>query len=246
MPICSGLELAKVIRQYHTHFDIPIIFLSANEVKENILKARKSGGDDYLVKPINPNILIDTLLSRAKRYRSIKKIMNSDSLTGLLNHTNCKYRLETEILRALRYKHPLSIALFDIDHFKKVNDTYGHQSGDAVIKNFSTLLKMQLRRTDLIGRYGGEEFMVIMPETAQDDALVAIEKIRHQFSQLQTHHDNHSISCTISAGLASLRRTDTVSSLIECTDKSLYKAKKQGRNQIVIADYDNESPINLN
>jgi diguanylate cyclase (GGDEF)-like protein len=234
MPICNGIELAKIIRQYHTHFNIPIIFLSANEIKENISQVRTSGGDDYLVKPIKPKSLIETLQTRSKRYRAMKKIMNSDSLTGLLNHSNCKFKLENEILRAKRYKRPLTIALIDIDHFKKVNDTYGHQAGDTVIKNISTLLKIQLRRTDIIGRYGGEEFMVIMPETNMINGQTAIEKIRIQFSKQLTQFDSKEIQCTFSAGVASLEHAFEVSTLIECADKALYKAKDKGRNCVVL------------
>jgi diguanylate cyclase (GGDEF)-like protein len=234
MPVCNGMELAKIIRQYHTHFDVPIIFLSANEISDKISQVRTSGGDDYLVKPVSPGVLIDSLQARAKRYRAMKKIMNSDSLTGLLNHSNCKLILANEILRAKRYKRPLSIALIDIDYFKKVNDTFGHQAGDLVIKNLSTLLKIQLRRTDYIGRYGGEEFMVIMPETCIDNAKVAIEKIRAQFEKLVTPCEKNEIKCSLSAGIASLEQADDASTLIDYSDKALYKAKENGRNCVVL------------
>lgn len=230
MPICDGLELAKLIRQHHTNFDIPIIFLSANEVAGTRSQVRTSGGDDYLAKPISSESLIEALKGRAKRYRSIKKIMNSDSLTGLLNHSTSKQILATEILRAKRYKRPLSVALIDIDYFKQINDNFGHQVGDMVIKNLSMLLRVQLRRTDFIGRYGGEEFIVIMPETDITNAKVAIEKIRQLFGDQKTQDKNTTVQSTLSAGLASLVHSDEAESLLASADKALYQAKASGRN----------------
>ena len=161
----------------------------------------------------------------------------TDSLTGLYNHRHFFDLAGHEIKRALRYKHHLTAIMFDIDHFKKVNDTFGHGVGDQVLVSISNLCRQLFRSIDIIGRYGGEEFAVLLPETSLSTARDVAERLRRAVSAtVITHHGQH-ISVTISLGIAALRSdSNTISRLMERADTALYHAKREGRNQISIWD----------
>jgi len=166
MPTCTGIELAAIIRQQEAFVNIPIIYFSVETDIEKQLEAYKYGGaDGFISKPIKPEHLLSIIRTKAERNRSLRFLMERDSLTGLLNHSNLKENLSLEILRAKRIKSSLCFAMIDVDHFKNVNDTYGHPVGDRVLKSLARLLQDRLRRTDIIGRYGGEEFGVILLNT---------------------------------------------------------------------------------
>ena len=168
MPDCSGKELSKVIRQTGTYFSIPIVFLSAETNLDKQIAAVNTGADDFLTKPIRPDHLISSVIARAERLRIIRSFMDKDSLTGLLNHSKSKEQLDIAISRAKRQKNNLAFAIIDIDKFKIVNDTYGHPIGDDVLVVLSRFLKQRLRKSDIIGRYGGEEFVLILSEIMPD------------------------------------------------------------------------------
>jgi len=156
MPDCTGMELAKVIRQMEQFISVPIVFLSAETDKEKQMAALGNGGDDFLTKPIEPEHLISAVTTRIERYRKLRVLMVQDSLTGLLNHSTTKDRLAQEFERARRHNLPLSYAMIDLDHFKLVNDDFGHATGDQVLKSLAHLLKQRLRSSDIVGRIGGE------------------------------------------------------------------------------------------
>lgn len=234
MPECTGIELSSVIRQQPTYLSIPIVYLSAETNIGKQLDAMSMGGDDFLTKPIIPAHLISSVTSRAERYRTLRSMMIRDSLTGLLNHTAIKERLDVELFRAKREKSPLSFAMIDIDHFKSVNDTYGHPTGDRVIKGLSRLLQQRLRKSDVIGRYGGEEFAVILPNTTHDTAQRVLDELRDGFSQIKHKSDSIEFSISFSCGIASSAHTDNPVKLNDSADKALYQAKKYGRNQVTI------------
>ena len=161
MPQCTGLEAAKIIRHKDEFLSVPIVFLSTESDPLKHMSAMELGGDDFLQKPILDQRLVTAVRSRAQRFRSLRSHMHSDGLTGLLNHVTIKNQLANEISRAHRQKSSLSFAMIDIDDFKDVNDTYGHPVGDRVIKSVARMLVKRLRKSDMVGRYGGEEFAIV-------------------------------------------------------------------------------------
>jgi diguanylate cyclase (GGDEF)-like protein len=235
MPGCSGLELAAVIRQQEAFVGIPIVFLSLETQLDRQLLALQLGGDDFLTRPIEPEHLVAAVLSRARRARNLCTFMVSDSLTGLLNHTKIKERLEAEVASARRHRLPLAHAMIDIDYFKRVNDTYGHATGDQVLKGLAQLLQQRLRKTDVIGRYGGEEFAVILPNTSADAALVVVDQIRTGFEQVRHQSEGTDFRVTFSAGIAAFPPFGDATRLSEAADKALYRAKQEGRNRVALA-----------
>ncbi|MES2820774.1 MAG: PleD family two-component system response regulator [Pseudomonadota bacterium] len=234
MPECSGTELAKVIRHNDRYVSVPIIYLSAEDDLDKQLDAMSEGGDDFLTKPIKPRHLIATVRNRAARARNLRARMVRDSLTGLYNHTHILQLLDDARFRARRDEQPLTFAMLDIDHFKKVNDTYGHPMGDRVIKSLALFLKQRLRKTDHIGRYGGEEFAVVLPDTTAEDALKVLDEIRRRFAEIIYPAQPQDLSCTFSCGIAQLHKGQDIKSLSRQADEALYVAKHGGRNRVEI------------
>jgi diguanylate cyclase (GGDEF)-like protein len=235
MPECNGAELAAIIRQSENFVSIPIVFLSVETDTEQQLEAIKSGGDDFIVKPFNTEYLVTSIKIRAARTREMRFFMERDSLTGLLNHTNLKQRLEHEVQRARRIGTKLVFAMIDIDRFKNVNDTYGHLTGDRVIKSLSRLLVERLRRTDIVGRYGGEEFGVILFNTDAAQARRIMDEIRDSFGKIRHTGPAGEFTVTFSCGLAEFPVFETAPEVNEAADSALYRAKKAGRNRITVA-----------
>ncbi len=232
MPGCTGTELAKVIRHNDRYVSVPIIYLSAEDDQDKQLDAMSEGGDDFLTKPIKPRHLITTVRNRAARARNLKARMVRDSLTGLYNHTHILQLLEDCSFRSRREGKPLCFAMLDIDHFKKVNDSHGHPMGDRVIKSLALFLKQRLRKTDFIGRYGGEEFAIVMPDTDIHSAHKVLEEIRHRFAEIHYPAQPADLFCTFSAGVVCLGAHDDSLMLASQADNALYRAKHAGRNQV--------------
>ncbi len=234
MPSCSGLELAKLIRQQDAYLSIPIVFLSSETNMEKQFSAMRMGGDDFLTKPINDEHLISSVSIRAGRSRTLNALMAQDSLTGLLKHTKIKEHLTAEVSRAQRAGIPLSFALIDIDHFKAVNDNYGHLAGDRAIKSLARLLRQRLRQSDSIGRYGGEEFAVVLPDCGLEAAEQVLNQIREGFANLHFLHEDQEFSITLSAGLASAEQFRDAEGVNRAADEALYEAKRTGRNRVML------------
>jgi diguanylate cyclase (GGDEF)-like protein len=236
MPECSGLELAAVLRQEQLYMSLPIIFLSTEDDKLKQLAAMSVGGDDFLTKPILPQHLVGAVRSRAKRAGILSSFMIRDSLTQLLNHNTIVQDLELELARAEKQNSTLSFVIIDIDHFKTVNDSYGHLMGDYVLRKLSELLISQISKTDLVGRYGGEEFAVILPKSDAAQARALCETIREKFSKLKFKTGGQEFQVTFSAGIASFPPERSTEKIIAAADKALYKSKHFGRNQVVHAE----------
>jgi diguanylate cyclase (GGDEF)-like protein len=235
MPDCDGMEVASVIRQDEACVGIPIVYISAETDVDKQLQAMSLGGDDFLIKPIKPEHLVSSVTSRVVRSRILRSLMVRDSLTGLLNHTKTKELLDHEINRAKRTGESLVFAMVDIDKFKSVNDIYGHPVGDRVIKSLARLLSQRLRQTDIVGRYGGEEFAIVMTATNINTATKVLNGVRDNFSQIRQNAGDIDFTSTFSCGLASYPACKDAASLIEDADRALYQAKQNGRNRVKIA-----------
>ncbi|WP_320824704.1 diguanylate cyclase [Reinekea sp.] len=235
MPLCMGPELAQVIRQQGKYDAIPILYLSAESDIEKQLDAVGQGGDDFLTKPVAQNVLIATVLNRCRRYRGLRAQMIRDGLTGLVDHHNTLEELAKLVSQNTETRLPLTFVMIDLDRFKQVNDNYGHGMGDRVIRALALYLKQRFRLSDVIGRYGGEEFAVILPDTDEATAAMLLDEVRSGFEQL-THRDGQvEIHVTFSAGLATLEPGEDSSTLAQRADLALYRAKSNGRNQIAVA-----------
>ena len=158
--------------------------------------------------------------------------MVRDSLTGLYNHTHILQLLEDCTFRARRESRPLSFAMLDLDHFKHVNDGYGHPMGDRVIKSLALFLKQRLRKTDFIGRYGGEEFAIVMPDTDQEAAYKVLNQIRQRFAEIHYPAQPTDLSCSFSAGVVQMQGEADSLLMASQADEALYRAKNNGRNQV--------------
>lgn len=236
MPKIDGRELAAAIRQQPAYDSIPIVFLSAEDDPDLQQQVMGIGGDDFLTKPIRADHLINSISIRARRFRSLRSTMLRDSLTGLLNHTAIKEQTTIALSRMRRSQNEMVFALLDIDHFKSVNDTYGHPVGDQVLRSLSHLLKQRLRNTDIIGRYGGEEFAVALPDTSMADAIQVMDSIRESFSKIDHASDNGMFQVTFSCGLAGFPTYTDTEQLTEAADQALYRAKHAGRNRLACAE----------
>jgi len=236
MPGCNGMELAGAIRQINAFVSVPIVFLSAETDPDKQISVLGSGADDFLTKPIKTRQLVASITSRIQRSLILRSFMVRDSLTGLLNHTAIKEQLSHEVARARRQGKPLAFAMVDIDHFKNVNDTYGHPAGDRVIKSLSRLLKQRLRENDMVGRYGGEEFAAVLVDADGPAAMRVMDAIRNDFAQLRHLAEDREFSASFSCGIADISNYGVASKLVDAADKALYKAKHAGRNQVVLAD----------
>jgi len=230
LPGCSGVEVARVIRQDSKFASVPIVFLSTESVRQLQLAAMRTGADDFLQMPIPDTELVVAVSIRAERFREIAALIRQDSLTGLLNHISFKLQLEAEMERSRRARSTLTLAMIDIDRFKRVNDAYGHPVGDRVIRAVAELLRRRLRKSDLLGRYGGEEFVVLMPDTALRNGGEVVDVLRGHFASIRYVGGHDTFACTFSAGVASAPPATAMDELIQAADAALYEAKRAGRN----------------
>lgn len=234
MPEYTGSDLAGVIRQYDNWGSLPIVYLSAETDLSKQINALDKGADDFLTKPISDMQLIAAVRVRVQRARQLESQISRDSLTGLLKHASIKEAIEIEVLRSRRAEKPATVAMLDIDHFKNVNDLYGHAVGDIVISAVGILLRQRLRQSDIIGRYGGEEFAVVLPGCDAQTAYKLLDDLRQRFAAIKFSHEGKILNCSISIGLACSAQFlgKTGAELLALADSALYVAKKGGRNQV--------------
>lgn len=233
MPFCNGSELARIVHQQPNFSGVPIIFLSSIVEKNKQLEILGSAADEFLTKPIDPKELLVSVHNRLIRSRIIRARMMRDGLTNLYNHTMIHHQLDREILIAERHHTPVTVALLDIDHFKSINDTYGHQGGDKILIDLSNFLQANLRRTDLLGRYGGEEFLIILPNTNEEDAIQILNQLREKFANTTHTLGEKEVFVKISIGVANYPTLTDKTELVRAADEALYKAKNRGRNQVI-------------
>ncbi|WP_133192750.1 diguanylate cyclase [Labrenzia sp. 011] len=230
MPQANGIDVAQAIRLDPAHTSLPILFLSSIYQKDIQDLARKIGGDDFIKKPVDVGYLVKMVRMRAVRAVELRQIIVRDGLTGLLNHVAFKERLTGELNRSKRTMSTFTVALIDLDHFKTVNDTYGHQIGDTVIQSFATLLKNSFRNIDIIARYGGEEFAIILVDATPEQSEKIIDRIRSAFERIEFNASGRKFNVTFSCGLAGSEDNTSEEGLLTEADIALYQAKSYGRN----------------
>lgn len=241
MPNVDGLEVARMLRQEHKLDFAPILFLTADEEVENRLAALDAGADDVISKSSSVSVIVRQLLTRLERAAQVRAFVAKDPLTGVLNHGQIVETANQSIRLAARRKQPASLAVIDVDHFKNVNDTRGHVTGDKVLCALGQMLASSVRETDKVGRYGGEEFVIIFEDCSAQDAVKKTQMIKDKFGGLDFNSDTGTFNVTFSAGIVELTNFDTIMPAIAVADKALYQAKELGRNRVI--EYTSESAL---
>lgn len=244
MPDISGIELCQHIRRDHKAFYAYVILLTGNTDKEEVIEGLAAGADDYLTKPFHPGELqarvrvgrriVDLHREVQDKNRQLEEMALTDSLTGLPNRRAIDFFATRQLSAALRHDFPIWVVMADLDHFKSINDTHGHNAGDTVLKSFAEILKSNTRKSNLCGRLGGEEFLVIITHVEKASVAIAIERIRKQFAAQKFTVADHTFGVTASFGIAGIPATarPDFSDLVTRADAALYSAKRQGRNRI--------------
>jgi len=249
MPGMDGLELCRCLRQSGNNTYHYIILLTGRDSKEDIIGGLNAGADDYITKPFMPEEL-EVRLRVGKRILDLQQSLKEalevqryqaqhDRLTGIFNHVEILNILEKELDRAGRQNGDLAVIMGDLDHFKKVNDTYGHVAGDAVLVEVAARMKNNIRLYDSAGRYGGEEFLLVLPGCTTDEVMIIAHRILESISKDPVMFNNIPIKVTISLGVAVHGTGDNTSTteLVQLADTALYKAKQNGRNRVEQAKY---------
>ncbi len=242
MPAVDGFKLTRILRG-RSHSYVPILFLTGLADESAREQGVRVGADDFLTKPVDPielkvrmaAMLRIRQLTRAleDKTQQLARLAHLDALTGIANRRSFDLRLGDEVERAVRYSHPLALLMIDIDHFKQVNDEFGHTTGDQVLAFFGKLLTAQTRGCDLPYRYGGEEFAVLAPETESAPAVRLAERLRTAFEE-RSVDASMAGRITLSIGVAAtdlLTSAMTPSKLLRAADEALYAAKTGGRNR---------------
>ena len=229
MPECNGIDLVQVIRQHRVYRDIPVVFLAAEQDVSRQLAVKSLGGDDFLTTPIGSEPLVNAVLSRIERARAIQASIDRDSRTGLLHYVRFKQRLSIELARAQRQGLTLTLGILDINGFDAINEKYGHLSGDAVLQAIGRFLTRRLRKTDIIGRYGGDQFSVIFTHTHVDMASKVLQEICETFKQIAHGADEEVFNVSISYGVAGCDNSEGLASLLENVARSLAVAKHENK-----------------
>ncbi|VAX21822.1 hypothetical protein MNBD_NITROSPINAE02-1636 [hydrothermal vent metagenome] len=252
MPDINGMELTRMLKGNEELVNIPIIMVTSDTKKKSILKALEYGVVDFLTKPFDEEVLLARMRAHLNNkklfdslslaYKEMSELKNrlellsiTDGLTGLFNHRHFHDILREQMRLSKKNRSELSIILFDIDHFKKFNDVYGHKAGDKVIQVTAHVLQKSIRPQDISARYGGEEYAVILPNTAVGVAGEVAEKIRSDVEGSKAIFEDLSLSVTVSAGVALWDYECSEDKFVVCADMAMYESKKAGRNKVTIA-----------
>ncbi len=230
MPKMDGYALREALLKEEDLRTIPFIFLSAKDQTKDIVKGMEYDVETYIPKPFDPEILVAKVSAILRKYDRINKLLLYDTLTNVFNRRTLEFRLSNELKRVSRYHQSLSIIMADLDHFKKINDKYGHDFGDVVLKSVASLFKEELRDTDFVGRVGGEEFVLVLPNTDKEAGLFVANRMR---SRVEAYTFKY-IQVTFSGGVATAPEDGVeMKTLLKKADQAMYRAKENGRNQIV-------------
>lgn len=232
MPEMNGYEVCKILKQHASTAYVPIIFVTAKDSITDEEYGLEIGAVDYIVKPYRPAIVkarVKTHITLKQQHDTLALMAKCDNLTGLYNRHYLNEEGIGRISRAKRHKEPMSCIILDIDHFKRINDTHGHLTGDVILTSIANLLKSFTRKEDIVARYGGEEFVIILDKCDQNSAFIKADKLRHEIELL---HPND-ITVTASFGIAELDPSmNTLDDILKHADSALYHSKEHGRNQV--------------
>jgi two-component system cell cycle response regulator len=241
----DGLRLCSQIRSLERTRNVPILAITEPDNNARMVRGLEIGVNDYLVRPIDKNELLARARSQVRKRRYTERLRDNvqlsiemaitDALTGLFNRRYMESHLATLIEQAATRGKPLTVMVIDIDYFKSINDSHGHDAGDDVLRDFALRIKRSIRGIDLACRYGGEEFVLVMPETDMAVAAMVAERLRRRIAAepFAIQDGAGSIAVTISIGLAALRsKEDGAASLLKRADQALYRAKRDGRNRV--------------
>lgn len=242
MPGLSGNELVATMRKTPRLQMLPVLMLTGSTDQQDLLDNLDAGVSDYVVKARKGKAEFLARVRNLVKFKmlqdELERASQTDALTGLFNRRYGVDRLEEEISRARRYDRELAVALIDLDHFKRINDTYGHHAGDEVLVTVSAGLGRVSRESDCVMRWGGEEFLFVFPETNLSEAAGIVERFRQHLVENPVHVSAEGgtlIPVTTSGGVSELEEGDSLESLVDRADAGLYRAKEQGRNQLVLS-----------
>ena len=229
LPGCTSIEMIGVIHQLDRSAMLPVVLLA-----EARTEVSHQDANAVLIEPYTAGELVAVVAAWCKRHRAQRALMTMDGLTGLANHTLILQQLELESSRASRHQYALAVAMIDVDHFKRLNDAEGHAIGDRVLASLGRFLRQRLRKTDFVGRYGGEEFMVLLPETSGQGAMERLDTLRREFSAIRHFGSKNVFAVTFSVGIACFPEIRGAVNLAAAADRALYDAKGAGRNCVVL------------
>ena len=234
LPDVDGYALARLMRQDPRLALVPIVFLTARHSLADEMEGLRAGGDDFLAKPVERSHLLQVVLTRTERGRRIRELVHRDGLTGVLNHATLMAELEHAIAFAARHGEPLAFLMLDLDHFKRINDTYGHLVGDQVLMHVARVFKKGIRGSDMLGRYGGEEFGIILRRCPPANGRVLADKMRQSLSEATLAlGGGEPLSMRVSIGVATFPGSGkTATEVASAADRALYRAKSSGRDRV--------------
>ena len=244
MPQMDGVDVCRTIRRQAAEPYVYVILLTAQDDSREIIEGFEAGADDYITKPFEVQELEARVRTGARIVELQEQLIAAreqlrieathDSLTGLLNRAAFFEGLHKEVVRARRYKTPLALIMADLDHFKAINDRHGHPNGDRVLRETAHRLRASIRGSDVIGRYGGEEFVVAAPDCTPQDARLLAERFRASIGTLPVEIGGEFIFVTMSLGVAATTEMDDADRLLQVADDALYRAKNAGRNTVEV------------
>ncbi|ROS04638.1 response regulator receiver modulated diguanylate cyclase [Sinobacterium caligoides] len=245
MPLMSGIEVLRALKADPLLATLPVIMVTASDLDDSMIEALDMGADDYVTKPFSFRVLAARMRTSLRlrevqeklraTNRHLNMLATTDALTSLTNRRSFMQQSDREVVRSIRHQQGLVMAIIDVDHFKRVNDCYGHAAGDKVLISLAKELKGQVRECDILGRIGGEEFAICMPQTETEQAVIAVERLREAVESMEIDIGGQVLSITLSIGLSQLHGSDL--NLIEImreADLALYQAKNEGRNRCSI------------
>lgn len=257
MPGMDGYTVCRTLKQFEETSHIPVIFITARNDPDDVMAGFEAGGVDYVAKPFNPrelnariNTHMDLLKAREElktyaeslemlsqqllnKTRELNESVRTDYLTGLSTRLHIMEKINEEVHRANRGKNTFAVIISDIDHFKIINDTYGHECGDLVLSSIAKILKGSIRAQDVLARWGGEEFLFLLPETDEAGAARLAEKIRILLASSPIQYSEKDISVTMTFGISDFDPKSGIDSMINRADKALYRGKSLGRNRVI-------------